>query len=518
MAQLPKHYSLVKEHPQSYEIHDKRDDSKFHIAKAHLDLPMHAKLAALPHFDEGGIAGVSPSEASSLENYFGAQQAAPEYQSPADQQRAEYAKLIPQIPAQAAPTEPASPATQVVAAGTQPLEPNNIMGQFRGNEQVMETGARGVGEAQKAQADEEAAARADSNQKLQEFMDRAKDERTDFEWKNNKLAEEVADTKIDPQNYIHKMGTGNAILAGISMALSGLGSGMSGQPNLAYASMQKAIEQDIDAQKENLGTKKSLLSYNLQKYNDMRMAQQATFLQMQAMAQGQVAQIAAKHGGAIDQSKTQLLLGQMKQDALMKGTQLQQGLMQYGIAQHATTTGVPTEALPMIDEKTRPNMVQIPNGLWANAGSPANAEAVNKATSSYHPLISDLQELKSINNLGTTISQAQRDRATTLQGRIVVGLNDMAQAHRISEADLGFQEGQLSDPKSIMNKLSTDWNASTDTLMNSLGRKMDSVYRTYVPAYGKSQKVGAPAPEIQTRGGAKYQKVPGGWIPAGKGQ
>lgn len=58
---IPKHYSLVKEHPNSYEIHDSRDGNKFHVAKQGLDLEMHGKLAKIQKFDGGGTVKPSPS-------------------------------------------------------------------------------------------------------------------------------------------------------------------------------------------------------------------------------------------------------------------------------------------------------------------------------------------------------------------------------------------------------------------------------------------------------------------------
>ncbi len=51
---IPKHYSLVKEHDKSYEIHDSRDQRKFHISKAGLNLAMHGELAGIRKFASGG--------------------------------------------------------------------------------------------------------------------------------------------------------------------------------------------------------------------------------------------------------------------------------------------------------------------------------------------------------------------------------------------------------------------------------------------------------------------------------
>lgn len=51
---IPKHYKLVKEHSNSYEMHDSRDKSNFHIAKKDLNLAMHAKLSKVQKLSDGG--------------------------------------------------------------------------------------------------------------------------------------------------------------------------------------------------------------------------------------------------------------------------------------------------------------------------------------------------------------------------------------------------------------------------------------------------------------------------------
>lgn len=61
---IPKHFKLVKQHPGSYEIHDTRDQSSFHVAKSAISLPMRGEIeklsapdvpvAPVQHLDAGG--------------------------------------------------------------------------------------------------------------------------------------------------------------------------------------------------------------------------------------------------------------------------------------------------------------------------------------------------------------------------------------------------------------------------------------------------------------------------------
>jgi hypothetical protein len=59
-------------------------------------------------------------------------------------------------------------------------------------------------------------------------------------------------------------------MAGIGMILSGIGAGLTHGPNLAAQFITKQIDQDIDAQKANLGKKENLLGYFFKKYGTSR--------------------------------------------------------------------------------------------------------------------------------------------------------------------------------------------------------------------------------------------------------
>lgn len=54
---------------------------------------------------------------------------------------------------------------------------------------------------------------------------------------------------IEPQAYLEKLGTGQKVLTAIGMALSGIGSGLTGQPNLAVDLYNKNTERAIETQK-----------------------------------------------------------------------------------------------------------------------------------------------------------------------------------------------------------------------------------------------------------------------------
>lgn len=199
---------------------------------------------------------------------------------------------------------------------------------------------------------------------------------------------------------------------------------------------------------------------------------------MLTIAAAKANQIAAQLGTPQAMANRDNLLAQI---GIQKAT-LQKQIATQGISNAAYTDGVPPQAVPYLHPDQQKRMVRLSNGNMADAGSEANAKEYNEQTAAYTPLMSDLSELKSLNTLGNRMDPAQRARAHELIGHTVVSLNDLAKSHRISESDIGFQAGQLSDPTAMSTLLSG--NAATEQLMKSLTRKMDAVGQTYVPAIG----------------------------------
>ena len=56
---------------------------------------------------------------------------------------------------------------------------------------------------------------------------------------------------INPNQYLENMGVGQRTMTAIGLLLSGAGAGLTGQPNLANEMLQKNIQRDIEAQKQN---------------------------------------------------------------------------------------------------------------------------------------------------------------------------------------------------------------------------------------------------------------------------
>lgn len=64
------------------------------------------------------------------------------------------------------------------------------------------------------------------------------------------LSNTMQKATINPQQYLENMGVGQKTLTAIGLALSGLGSGLTGQPNIAMQTLQTNINRDIAAQQQ----------------------------------------------------------------------------------------------------------------------------------------------------------------------------------------------------------------------------------------------------------------------------
>lgn len=64
------------------------------------------------------------------------------------------------------------------------------------------------------------------------------------------IQQTAAAAKIDPQAYLHSLGTSGKVMTAIGMALSGIGSGLTGQPNMAMQIYQANTDRAIAAQQQ----------------------------------------------------------------------------------------------------------------------------------------------------------------------------------------------------------------------------------------------------------------------------
>jgi len=130
----------------------------------------------------------------------------------------------------------------------------------------------------------------------------------------DQLQTEIKNQELDPRRMFNNMGTGQKVMTAIGLVLSGMGSGLTGQPNAAMAFMNKMMDQDLDAQKTNLGKKQSLLDYNLKKTGNLQDAYKRSKLDMLTVMDARVQQVLNSNAGPMAKQKAAALQGKIMEE------------------------------------------------------------------------------------------------------------------------------------------------------------------------------------------------------------
>ncbi len=108
------------------------------------------------------------------------------------------------------------------------------------------------------------------------------------------LKNDIANSRIDANHLISSKTDLGKISTAIGLILGGIGGALTGRENPAQKFLQSQIEQDIEAQKAELGRKENLLSANLSEFKNMNDAIAATRAGQYAIMEMEFKQAAAK--------------------------------------------------------------------------------------------------------------------------------------------------------------------------------------------------------------------------------
>lgn len=349
---IPSHYSLIKEHPHSYELHDSRDDRKFHVAKQGLNLGMHGNLSKIKAYAEGGavkknefedmvdtlnpVNALKGDEATQQADYVAAASALPRTAgelamndpgamlpaptppgaAPPPQVEApqpQPAEAQPETPAVAAP----APAAPVDPFSTHASGINSALG----GQRAAVLGAQKIEDeasAQTANAYKEYAAKIADMETPQQVQARYADS-------NKKLFDAAANKNVDPDRWWHNQSVPSKIGAALGMIFSGLGAASAGQSNFAMDNIQKSIDRDIDAQKLDQNKTMNLWRMNRDNMQSDMEANLATQNQLLTGVKAKAAQYAAMTGSA--EAKLRLAPLLMEIDQKMQTNDLRRALL-----------------------------------------------------------------------------------------------------------------------------------------------------------------------------------------------
>lgn len=203
--------------------------------------------------------------------------------------------IAAQSPVAAAPNM-APQGSKMPPAPTSPADPF-------GTQATYDAALRGIGEQKAGMAQEAAATGQLGNQQAQVLGNAIEQQKTqqqqyqdhynDLENERQAFQRDIQNNLIDPNHYLNSKDTGQKIATGIGLIISGMGAGAGKQPNMAMEFLNRQINNDIEAQKANLGARQNLLSANLRQFGNLRDATEMTRVMQTDIVANQLKQKAA---------------------------------------------------------------------------------------------------------------------------------------------------------------------------------------------------------------------------------
>jgi hypothetical protein len=152
--------------------------------------------------------------------------------------------------------------------------------------------------------------------------------------RRDEFKQDVTNHLIQPNHIFQNQDTGSKIATGLGLLLSGMGSGVTGGPNLAYDFLMKQRDADIAAQEKNLNTYQGLYHDNLQDFGNRMDALNMTKVNMNDSLAHRIGAIAASSNSQNAQNIAQQAIGNLhRENAIYMGQMGQGGQGQGGQAQ-----------------------------------------------------------------------------------------------------------------------------------------------------------------------------------------
>ncbi len=380
----------------------------------------------------------------------------------------------PPVAPQPPPVMPTDGGTGGGGMPSMPAAPRmpNTQAELRSAQSVGEQAIQAQLEAQQAAAQEEArireaaAVQAEVRNKKFEEINAAHQARGD------KLYNDVLTAKINPSQLWESRTTGQKIGSSIAIILSGIGQGLAGGPNMALGILDKAIDRDIDAQKENLRKNENALSQHMQMGRDMDSAQRLVKADARDAIAAQLELASAKFGdkkavaGALAAVSAMRKQGALdRHEVASKETDLFLKKLAIG-ADYAKANAAAKEG----------NAELLVPG-YGFALDPKAAVTAREATAAHGGLMNDLQELIAIRKkFGVEKAPTEaRAQMESLQSSIMGSANQLYKFGALDKGSQAMLEQMMGDPTAFGNQ-----QAKMEQFKKSVDRKLRGTLRAYM--------------------------------------
>ena len=301
-----------------------------------------------------------------------------------------------------------------------------------------EKGGREIAEAQKLKAVQEIESINQANdQKMARMLEiRNQEDRINSEIQT--LEKARAEQKIDPNRYMGSRSTVQKVFQTIGLILGGIGSGLTGQPNLAYKVLESNIERDIDQQKSDIETTNNLLGAYYKKLGNLKDAENMVRLDYLSQVDSAAKKAAAQTAGMEAQGRLNQFLATTAERRQLILSQLAESRAD---AQLATRARMGIE--PTLFEMGRLIQRHVPEKLRDEANKEVQRYAKLKSgLSTVSNIMDQVMENVSLSaRLGRPIES--REVMKTLKARLFKPMKDVI-GERFTDSDFKILvEGQL---------------------------------------------------------------------------
>lgn len=222
--------------------------------------------------------------------------------------------------------QPVAPPQQApeMAPAQSPQQPQQGLNDPFGTETTMQALQSGLGnqmtgitkEAQAlgAQGKEQAAIQQQNITAAQQNQLTYKSHYDELEKERQHFMSDLKDQHIDPNHYMNSLNTGERVMKGIGLILGGIGGGLTHSENPALQMIQMQINNDIEAQKANMGKTQNLLGANMKQFGNMTDAMNMTRVMQNDIVTAQLSKAAAESADPLAKARAQQAIGKLTAD------------------------------------------------------------------------------------------------------------------------------------------------------------------------------------------------------------
>lgn len=246
------------------------------------------------------------------------------------------------------------------------------------------------------------------------------------------LQQDIANSHIDPQRYIHSQDAGQRVSTAIGLILGGISGGLTGQGNPAMHFLNAQIERDIASQQAELGKKQNLLAMNHQQYGDLKSATDMTRVNMLDYYASKLKEAGDKAQDPIAKARAMQAAGQLLQQAAPMVSNL--------AARKELLSGPSAQ---QVDPALKVRFLVPEKEQSVAMKELSNAQSM---TAQRQNLVSIFDELSKVNTVGHNVTHPIDTHAANERAEAFLASLSKETEGRVTEADVNFLRGLM--PKS----------------------------------------------------------------------